>query len=148
ARYVHRFGFGQVIAPDFPGQSRGLWNPHNLNDSGLASVSMGYQVAVTPLQMAAAVSVIANGGLLMEPRVVRAVVRDGVRERVEPKDVRRVIDTRTAAIVAGMMEGVVSRGTAKAASVEGYPAGGKTGTAHKVAAGGGYSRSDYNASFA
>src|SRR5690606_16745359 len=50
SRYVERFGFGQILAPDFPGQSRGLWNPRALNDSGLASVSMGYQVGVTPLQ--------------------------------------------------------------------------------------------------
>ena len=79
SRYVHRFGFGQILSPDLLGQSRGIWNPAGLDQSGLASVSMGYQVGVTPLQMASAASVIANGGLLMEPHLVRAVTRDGVR---------------------------------------------------------------------
>jgi cell division protein FtsI (penicillin-binding protein 3) len=148
SRYVHRFGFGERIAPDFPGQSRGLWAPNRLDNSGLASVSMGYQVAVTPIQMAAAASVVANGGLLMEPRVVRAVERDGVREVVQPRVIRRVVEAETAQLVADMMEQVVSRGTARSARIEGYPAAGKTGTAHKVAENGrGYSRSDYNASF-
>src|SRR6185436_7159110 len=82
-RYVHRFGFGEALARDFVGQSRGIWNPGALNESGLASVSMGYQVSVTPLQMAAAASAVANGGLLMEPHVVRAVIRDGRREVVQ-----------------------------------------------------------------
>lgn len=149
SRYVERFGFGQILAPDFPGQSRGLWNPRALNDSGLASVSMGYQVGVTPLQMATAASAVANGGLLMEPRVVRAVRRpDGVREVVAPKVLRRAIEEETAEVVGRIMEGVVSRGTARlSAKIDGYPAAGKTGTAHKVAPNGGYSRSDYNASF-
>lgn len=146
-RYVHRFGFGERNAPDFPGQSPGIFNSRDLNESGLASVSMGYQVAVTPLQMAAAVSAVANGGLLMEPRIVRAVRRDGVREVVAPKVVRRAIEPSTAAVVTQIMEGVVSRGTARVAQIPGYPAAGKTGTAHKLAATGGYSRSDYNASF-
>lgn len=146
-RYVHRFGFGEANAPDFPGQSRGIWNPNNLNESGLASVSMGYQVSVTPLQMAAAVSAVANGGLLMEPRIVRAVRHDGIREVVAPKVLRRAVTTDTAATVRHIMEGVVERGTARVAQIEGYPAAGKTGTAHKVADSGGYSRSDYNASF-
>jgi cell division protein FtsI (penicillin-binding protein 3) len=145
--YVHRFGFGQSVSSDFPGQSRGIWRPDALNDSGLASVSMGYQIAVTPLQMAAAVGAVANGGLLMEPRVVRAVVRNGVREVVQPRVIRRVIEERTAEALTGIMKNVVSRGTAKAAVIDGYPAAGKTGTATRLAENGGYSRSDYNASF-
>ena len=78
--YVNRFGFGHRTSPDFPGESRGIvWDPAKLTDSALASVSMGYQVAVTPLQMAAAVSSVANRGELLEPRIVRAVVTDGRR---------------------------------------------------------------------
>src|SRR5690606_25928210 len=147
SRYVHRFGFGERIAPDFPGQSPGIWAPNRLDSSGLASVSMGYQVAVTPIQMAPAVSAVANGGLLMEPRVVRALVRDGVREVVPPKVIRRVVEPETAEVVSGMLAQVVSRGTAKVARIEGYPAAGKTGPAHKAAEARGYARSDYNASF-
>ena len=82
-RYINRFGFGQTLSPDFRGESSGIvWNPSQLNDSGLASVSMGYQISVTPLQMAAAVSSVANGGTLFEPRIVRAFIRNGRREPV------------------------------------------------------------------
>jgi cell division protein FtsI (penicillin-binding protein 3) len=147
SRYVHRFGFGEALAPDFAGLSRGLWNPSGLDESGLASVSMGYQVGVTPLQMATAVSAVANGGLLMEPRIVRAVVRNGRREPVQPKALRRAISPETAATLTAIMEGVVSeRGTARAAILTSYQAAGKTGTAKKVV-NNRYSDSDYNASF-
>jgi cell division protein FtsI (penicillin-binding protein 3) len=145
-RYVKLFGFGQLIAPDLAGGTRGLWNANNLSESGLASVSMGYQVSVTPLQMATAVSAVANGGLLMEPHLVRALVRDGVRESVAPKVLNRAIEPDTAAMLTSMMEGVVDRGTATAAKIDGYPAAGKTGTAHRIVDGR-YSQTDYNASF-
>jgi cell division protein FtsI (penicillin-binding protein 3) len=145
--YVQRFGFGRPSSPDFPGESPGIvWNPSKLTDSAVASVSMGYQVGVTPLQMAAAVSAVANGGTLYEPRVVRAVVRDGVRIPVPAKTVRRAITEDTAAKVRDMMEAVVLRGTATAAKVPGYAVAGKTGTAAKLV-GGRYSKSEYNASF-
>jgi cell division protein FtsI/penicillin-binding protein 2 len=147
SRYVARFGFGQALAPEFPGQSRGIWDPSHLTESSLASISMGYQVSVTPLQMVTAASAVANGGLLMEPHVVRAIVRDGRRTAIAPKVLRRVIRPETAATLTGMMEGVVSkRGTAPAANLDRYPVAGKTGTAHKVVDGR-YSDTDFNASF-
>jgi cell division protein FtsI (penicillin-binding protein 3) len=145
-RYVQRFGFGQTLAPDLTGESRGIWSSSNLSESGLASVSMGYQVSVTPLQMATAASAVANGGLLMQPHVVRAIVRNGVRETIAPRVLHRAIEPDTAAALTSMMEGVVQRGTATAAQIGGYPAAGKTGTAHKIVAGH-YSTTDYNASF-
>jgi cell division protein FtsI (penicillin-binding protein 3) len=146
--YVNRFGFGKPISPDFPGESPGIvWDPAKLTDSALASVSMGYQVAVTPLQMAAAVSSVANGGNLMEPRVVRAVVRGGKRVPVPHKVLRRTISAGTAAELTRIMEGVVEEGgTATRARLEGYTIAGKTGTAQKLV-NGRYSRSDYNTSF-
>ena len=89
-RYVNRFGFGQTLAPDFRGETPGIvWSAARLDASALASVSMGYQVGVTPLQMAAAVSSVANGGELLEPRVVRAFISDGRRDEVPRKVVRR-----------------------------------------------------------
>jgi cell division protein FtsI (penicillin-binding protein 3) len=145
-RYVERFGFGQLIAPDLAGGTRGLWNASNLGEVGLASVSMGYQVSVTPLQMVTAASAVANGGTLMEPHFVRAVVRDGVREPVLPKALHRAIESETAATLTSMMEGVVERGTAPAAQIPDYGVAGKTGTARKIV-GGRYSSTDYNASF-
>ena len=82
-RYVRRFGFGSRLSPDLPGEEAGIvWN--QLNDSALASVSMGYQIGVTPLQMATAVSSIANGGQLMRPRLVRAFWNGTTRKAVAP----------------------------------------------------------------
>jgi membrane peptidoglycan carboxypeptidase len=144
---VSRFGFGQPLAPDFRGENPGIvWNPARLDPSALASVSMGYQVGVTPLQMAAAVSAVANGGELIEPRVVRAFISGNRRTPVPQKVIRRAISGGTAAELTAIMEAVVERGTAKAARIEGYTIAGKTGTASKLV-NGRYSKSDYNASF-
>src|SRR5688572_3790393 len=119
-RYVNRFGFGQALGPDFNGESPGIvWNPADLTPSALASVSMGYQVGVTPLQMAAAVSSVANGGTLFQPRIVRAFVKDGRRIEVAPKPLRRTISEATALELTAMMEGVTEFGTAKAAQITG-----------------------------
>ena len=146
-RYINRFGFGQRLSPDFRGESPGIvWNPADLNASGLASVSMGYQISVTPLQMAAAVSSVANGGTLYEPHIVRAFIRNGRREPVPVKPLRRTVSTGTAATLTQIMEAVVERGTATAAKIEGYTIAGKTGTAAKIVDGA-YSNSDYNTSF-
>jgi cell division protein FtsI (penicillin-binding protein 3) len=147
SEYVQRFGFGHPVSPDFPGENSGIvWRPDKWTDSALASVSMGYQVGVTPLQMAAAVSSVANGGLYVEPRVVRAVYRDNRRYAVQAKVLRRTITAETAATLTTIMEGVVERGTATAARIPGYTIAGKTGTAAKLVDGR-YSRSDYNGSF-
>jgi cell division protein FtsI (penicillin-binding protein 3) len=147
SRYVRRFGFGDRLAPDFAGESRGIVHgPADMPESELASVSMGYHVGVTAVQMAAAVSAVANGGLLMEPHVVRATLRDGVRQETQPKILRRAIAHETAAALTTIMEGVVQRGTAKAAALTRYQVAGKTGTAAKLVDGR-YSKSDYNASF-
>jgi len=146
-RYVSLFGFGQALAPDFRGENAGIvWNPERLDPSALASVSMGYQVGVTAVQMASAVSSVANGGTLYEPRIVRAVTRDGKRVEVAHKALHRTISENTAAQLTTIMEQVVERGTAKTAQIPGYTIAGKTGTAQKLVDRR-YSRSDYNASF-
>jgi cell division protein FtsI (penicillin-binding protein 3) len=145
--YARRFGFGHPMSPDFPSESPGiLWDPARQTESALASMSMGYQVAVTPLQMATAVSAVANGGELLQPRIVRAVTRDGVRRAVPRKVVTHAIDRDTAADVTAIMEAVVERGTGRAAQIERYTIAGKTGTAQKVE-NGRYSNTDYNVSF-
>src|SRR5262249_52353907 len=119
--YVQRFGFGRPVSPDFPSESPGIvWERTKWTDSALASVSMGYQVGVTPLQMAAAVSSVANGGYYVEPRVVRAVYRQGRRLAVKPKTLRQAIQPDTAASMTSIMEQVVSRGTATLAKIPGY----------------------------
>jgi cell division protein FtsI (penicillin-binding protein 3) len=146
-RYAQRFGFGQRLAPDFAGESAGrVYAAGDLTENGLASMSMGYQVSVTALQMASAMNTIANGGRLMEPQLVRAITRDGVREEVAPKALRQAIRPETAATLTGFLENVVSRGTARAAQPEGFQAAGKTGTTKKAVPGG-YSETDRVSSF-
>ena len=131
--YVQRFGFGRPISPDFPSESSGIvWERTKLNESALASVSMGYQVGVTPLQMAAAVSSVANGGEFVEPRIVRAAYRDSRRYTVRPKVLRRTISADTATTVTTIMEQVVEAGTGKRAQIPGYTIAGKTGTANTL----------------
>ena len=147
-QYVSRFGFGQTLASDFRGENAGMvWSADRLDPGALASVSMGYQIGVTPLQMVTAVAAVANGGELVEPHVVRAFIRNGHREEVPRNVVRRAIAPETAATVTEIMEAVVERGTAKSfAQIDGYTVAGKTGTASKVV-NSHYSKSDYNASF-
>jgi len=145
--YVERFGFGQALAPDFNGQSRGIvWAANQLDDSAIASVSMGYQIGVTPLQMVTAANSIASGGQLYEPHLVRAIVQDGARQAIPPKVLRQTVTQATANVLTSIMEDVVERGTAKAARIPGYRVAGKTGTAAKLV-NRRYSKSDYNGSF-
>lgn len=145
--YVKRFGFGHSESPDFQGESPGIVTPASkLSDGALASMSMGYQVAVTPLQMVTAAAVVANGGELVVPRIVRAVIRGQERQLVPHKVVRRVITPDVAAELTDIMEGVVTDGTGKLSQVAGYTVAGKTGTAHKVE-NRRYSPTDYNVSF-
>jgi len=145
--YVKRFGFGRPTSPDFPSESPGIvWDPSKMNDSALASMSMGYQVAVTPLQMATAASAVANGGTLYEPHVVRAVIKGDQRTVIAPKAVRQAILPETAATLTNIMERVVSNGTGRNARLVSYTVAGKTGTADKLV-NGRYSGSQQNVSF-
>jgi cell division protein FtsI (penicillin-binding protein 3) len=141
--YVQRFGFGRPSSPDFTSENPGIvWDRTKWTDSALASVSMGYQVGVTPLQMAAAVSSVANGGDYVEPRIVRAAYRDGRRYHVRPKVVRRTVSADTAAVLTTIMEQVVENGTGTAAKIPSYTIAGKTGTANTLV-NGRYSNATY-----
>jgi cell division protein FtsI (penicillin-binding protein 3) len=145
--YIRRFGFGRPSSPDFPGESPGIvWDASKLNDSALASVSMGYQVAVTPLQMAAAASAVANGGTLYEPHVVRAIIKGSLRTVVGPKAVRQAILPETAATLTDIMERVVTDGTGRSSRLVSYNVAGKTGTANKLV-NGRYSEAQQNVSY-
>ena len=144
-RYVRRFGFGRTLSPDLNGEEGGIvWS--QLNDSALASVSMGYQIGVTALQMATAVNSVANGGHLIEPRLVRAIDGPVGRVVIPPKTLRRTIEEKTAAELTAIMEEVVDRGTAQTAKIEGFTIAGKTGTSAKLV-NRAYSKSDYMSSF-
>jgi cell division protein FtsI (penicillin-binding protein 3) len=151
--YIHAFGFGSPTGVDLPGESRGLVQRlEHWGSFSIGSISMGQEVGVTPLQMANAVSVVANGGLLFKPHVAEEFRRgeqilplEGASAPAEP---RRVIRPETAATMRRLMENVILNGTGKAARLDGWTAGGKTGTAQKIdPASGKYSRTKVIASF-
>ena len=124
--YVHRFGFGQKTGVPLPGEARGRLRPlTKWGKTSLESISMGQEISVTTLQLARATSVVANGGLLVKPRLI---LKLGDRTPpIEPPV--RVIKPETAITMRQMMEGVVLVGTGKNARLEGYTSGGKTGSA-------------------
>jgi cell division protein FtsI/penicillin-binding protein 2 len=151
--YIRGFGFGTPTGIDLPGESRGLLRRlEHWGSYSIASVSMGQEVGVTPLQMINAVSSVANGGLLYKPHVVQEMRRgdqvlplEGPSSLTEPK---RVIRPETAATLRRLMEGVILHGTGRIARLDGWTAGGKTGTAQKInPATGRYSRTNVIASF-
>jgi cell division protein FtsI (penicillin-binding protein 3) len=150
AEYITRFGFGSRTGVDLPAEASGRLRPvKEWQDVSLASIPIGYEVTITPLQAAAAMAAIANGGVWVQPHVIRRVVSpDGtVREEAAPKT-RRVVSEQTARVVAGMLEEVVTGGTGRRAlQFGGYRAAGKTGTAYK-AEGGRYSKTKFVATFA
>ena len=150
--YIRRFGFGERTNLGLPGEIPGLVRPrHRWTGLSITRVPMGHEIAVTPLQITMAMSVVANGGNMMLPQIVRSVHdRDG-REVVgfRPQVVRRVISEDTAAKVAASLEDVVGeRGTARQAAIPGFRVAGKTGTAQRVDPKGGYTPGKYVVSFA
>ena len=145
--YATRFGFGRRTSTnDFPGEAPGrVWPAQKLNRSALARVAIGYQISVTPIQMATAVSSIANGGELLKPRLVRAIIRGRTRTPTGKQVVNRTVTREVAAQLTAMMERVVDDGTGTAAQIPGYTIAGKTGTAWRWRDGS-YSK-DYYSSF-
>ena len=148
-QYARNFGFGQPTYVDLPGEVAGvLKNPSEWSRTSLTSMSIGYEIAATPLQLLTAYAALANGGVLVEPHVVAArATADGVVTwRQRPDSVRRAMAPATAAALLPVFERVVSEGTATRAALDGVPVAGKTGTALKVGARG-YDRTASRASF-
>jgi cell division protein FtsI/penicillin-binding protein 2 len=131
-KYQRRYGFGQKTGIDLPGESSGLLRRvENWNATSIAFLSIGHEISVTSLQLALAGAAIANGGMLLKPRLVLARQRPGQpEERFPAEKPVRIIEPETAIQMRRMMEGVVLRGTGKGyANLKGYTSGGKTGTA-------------------
>ena len=166
--YAQRFGFGQrastetsgfipgegddgpekwTVPTEFLGESVGLLHPpKDWRPVNLASFSIGYYVSATPLQLATAVNAIANGGVLIRPRLVRATRQNGNRVELLPHSTQRAVTPTTAMMLTNIMEEVVKRGTGRNAAIPGYTVAGKTGTARKYI-GGAYSATEHRASF-
>jgi cell division protein FtsI/penicillin-binding protein 2 len=148
--YIKRFGLDEPTGVDLPGESGGiLGSPDEWYGSRLATIGFGQGVSVTALQLANAYCAVANGGLLMRPRIVREILGpDGkIVQSFPPEIVRRVIKPETSAALLTMLRDVVKRGTGKAAQIPGFALAGKTGTAQMVI-GGQYVIGAYTASFA
>lgn len=134
-RYIVGFGFGSLTGLGLPGESRGrVRPPGEWSQLSLASVSIGQEVSVTVIQMVAAFAAVANGGRLLRPWAVRAVLDPAGREiqSFEPRVVRQVISPFTARTLTQILTRVVSEGTGKPAAILGYDVAGKTGTAQKL----------------
>ena len=133
--YARAFGFGCVTGIDLPGEVSGiLRKPANWSGRSLETIAIGQEVGVTPLQLACAYSAIANGGVLVKPRVVRAIRgASGKTVREESaKIVRRVISRETARVLTEILQQVVASGTGEAAGIPGISVAGKTGTAQRI----------------
>jgi cell division protein FtsI (penicillin-binding protein 3) len=134
-KYITGFGFGAPTGVGLPGESRGqLRPPRQWSGLSLASMSIGQEISVTALQMVTAFAAVANGGRLMQPQIVRAVLDAQGRESrgFEPRAVRQVVSPETARTLTDIMTTVVREGTGHAAAIPGYDVAGKTGTAQKL----------------
>ncbi len=144
ASWIGRFGFGRATGIDFPGESPGIvLPPSQWSGSTIGNVPIGQGIAVTPIQMATAYAAIANGGLRVRPHLLDHVLGEP-RPALERK---RIVSPAVDAELKGMLQNVVREGTGTAAAVPGYQVAGKTGTAQKPDARGGYSDTRYVASF-
>ena len=152
-KYIRAYGFGQQTGIELPGETRGLTKPlSRWSKISIGAISMGQEIGVSPLQLAAMVSTIVNDGVWVPSRIVAATTEPQNAPQMiafHPVQERRVISLLTAAQMKQMMQGVVLRGTGRKAILAGYSSAGKTGTAQKVdPATHTYSRTKYIASFA
>jgi cell division protein FtsI (penicillin-binding protein 3) len=152
-KYIRAFGFGQQTGIELPGETRGMTKPVNRwSKVSIGAISIGQEIGVSAVQLAAMVSTFANDGVWEAPRIVATTTPpQSMPQSVvfHPQQERRVISTMTAAQMRQMMRQVVLHGTGRKAVLEGYTSAGKTGTGQKVDPNtGAYSRTKYVASFA
>ncbi|MDP9267564.1 MAG: transpeptidase family protein [Acidobacteriota bacterium] len=155
-RYIRGFGFGAQSGVELPGETRGITKPvSRWSKVSIGAISMGQEIGISAVQLAAMVSTIANDGLYTPPRILAASSQHDAAGSQPLQTIaykvpeqRRVVSALTAVQMRRMMEGVVLRGTGRRALLDGYTAGGKTGTAQKIdPRTGTYSRSQLIASF-
>src|SRR3954469_1567871 len=143
-------GFGMPLGVPLPAESPGtLREPREWSRQTSASILMGYEIAVTPLQLVTAYSAIANGGELLEPHLVKEIrsVDGKVLYRAETRPVRRVMSGEVARTVQHMLLAVVQQGTATKADLATFEVAGKSGTARRTSEHAGYTTGNYTASF-
>ena len=137
SKYQHTFGFGEMTGIDLPGEAETsalLYTADNMDETSLATNAFGQNFNVTMTQMMAGFCSLINGGYYYEPHIVKQIQDENgnVIENVDPVLVKRTISEDTSTLVKDYMRGVVLEGSGKAANIEGYEVGGKTGTAEKL----------------
>lgn len=148
-RTARDFGFGSETGIEYPGEAKGeLKRPKEWSGTTLNTMAYGYEVGVTPIQIISAYGTVANNGLMMKPTLIKKIVNESgvVLEERNPEPIRQVISHQTAATLTEFFEGVVQRGTATTAQIEGVRIAGKTGTSRRYLAGR-YETDNYTASF-
>ena len=149
--HIRNFGFAIRTGIDLPAETPGLLQEiDQWSKRSLATIAIGQEIGVTALQLAMAYGAIANGGVLMAPRLVAGTIgADGrLDDRGGPQPVRRVVSRKTAATLNEVLTGVVEKGTGQKARIKGVAVAGKTGTAQRALAGGsGYDPNARIASF-
>lgn len=134
--YIKKFGFGEKTGVDLNGEGQGILFPlEKVGNVELSTTAFGQGVSVTPIQQVTAVSAVVNGGYLYKPYIVKSIAEKETNSIIQETSktlVRKVISSETSAIMRHALESVVAKGGGKAAYIEGYRIGGKTGTAQKV----------------
>jgi cell division protein FtsI (penicillin-binding protein 3) len=134
-KFSRDFGFGNITGIRFPGETKGILRKTAYwSEISLAEISIGYEVAVSALQMASAYSAIANGGYLLKPRLVKQILSYNGKILFEenPEVIRKIAEPSTMSSLKSILTQVVQKGTGKKAGIKGWSVAGKTGTAHKV----------------
>ncbi|HUU50177.1 MAG TPA: penicillin-binding transpeptidase domain-containing protein [Nitrospinota bacterium] len=131
--YIRKFGFGDKTGIGLPGEIPGLIRaPKDWSNVSIGAISIGQEILITPIQLINAVSLIANGGVLVKPRILKAVsYKNKIIKETQRKEIRRVISYRTSKIMSKILKGAVNNGTGNLAAVKGFSVAGKTGTAQK-----------------
>lgn len=134
--YIKKFGFGEKTGVDLNGEGQGILFPlDKVGNVELSTTAFGQGVSVTPIQQVTAVSAVVNGGYLYKPYIVKSIAEKETNSIIQETSktlVRKVISSETSTIMRHALESVVAKGGGKAAYIEGYRIGGKTGTAQKV----------------
>lgn len=149
-RYLRDLGFGTPTGIEYPAESSGrLRRPADWSALSEASLAMGYEISVTPLQLLLAYGALANGGMLMEPKLLREVRERSaaVVYRAGSQPVRRILPAETAREITEVLVSVVEEGTATRASLGSFAVAGKTGTARRTGPGGRYEAGSYTSTF-
>lgn len=136
--YIEAFGLGEVTGIDYTAEASGILRFDPGCQTCWASAAIGYSVAATPLQMAAAYATIGNDGLWTTPHIVKSKVDADGETEVAGVETRKVVSPGTALLMRELLASVVEKGTGHGGSVEGYRVGGKTGTANKLGEDGRY----------